>query len=142
MSPIRSLVASTALSFLLISVASAQEHTKDTLEKVKENVEAKKAMLVDVRDLGEWNNGHIKGAVHLPIRDLQDKYDEAKIRKEIPKGTIVYTYCVVGMRALKSSKYIEKAGFEVRPLKPGYDDLVKFGFVSEKPEKPEKPEKK
>lgn len=113
----------------------AQEHTKDTLSQVKENVAAKKAVLVDVRDITEWKAGHVKGAVHLSFRDLQDKYDEEKIRQQIPKGTIVYTYCVVGMRSLKSSKYIEKAGYEVRPLKPGYEELVKFGFENEKPEK-------
>jgi rhodanese-related sulfurtransferase len=113
----------------------AQEHTKDSLDKVKEYVEAKKAVLVDVRELVEWNAGHVKGAVHLPFRDLQDKWDEEKIRKAIPKGAIVYTYCAVGMRSLKSSKYIEKAGFEVRPLKPGYDELVKSGFEKEVPPK-------
>ena len=72
------------------------EHTKDSLEKVKELVVHKKAILVDVRDLVEWNAGHVDGAVFLPWRDLQDKFDEKKLREKLPKDTIIYTYCAVG----------------------------------------------
>jgi phage shock protein E len=118
----------------LSSMVDAQEHTKDSLQSVKERVEAKKAVLVDVRELVEWNNGHVKGAVFLPWRELQEKNDEGKIREKIPADVIVYTYCLVGMRALKAAKFIEKAGFEVRPLKPGYEELIKAGFPNEKPE--------
>lgn len=110
----------------------AIEHTKDSLETVKERVAAKKAILVDVRDLVEWEQGHIKNAEHLPFRELQEKLDEAKLRKKIPKDTIVYTYCVVGMRSLKAGAILEKAGYDVRPLKPGYDELLKAGFENEK----------
>lgn len=108
------------------------EHTKDSLEKVKELVEQKKAILVDVRDLVEWNAGHVQGAVLLPWRDLQDKLDENMIREKLPKDTIVYTYCAVGYRSLRAGKILAKHKYDVRPLKPGYDELVKAGFKSEK----------
>ena len=108
------------------------EHTKDSLEKVKELVEQKKAILVDVRDLVEWNAGHVQGAVLLPWRDLQDKLDEKMIREKLPKDTIVYTYCAVGYRSLRAGKILAKHKYDVRPLKPGYDELVKAGFKSEK----------
>ena len=104
------------------------EHTKDSLEKVKELVEQKKAVLVDVRELVEWNAGHVKGAIYLPWRDLQDKFDEAKLREKLPKGAIIYTYCAVGYRSLRAGKIIEKYQYEVRPLKPGYEELVQAGF--------------
>lgn len=108
------------------------EHTKDSLEKVKELVEQKKAILVDVRDLVEWNAGHVQGAVLLPWRDLQDKLDEKMIREKLPKDTIVYTYCAVGYRSLRAGKILAKYKYDVRPLKPGYEELVKAGFKSEK----------
>ena len=107
-------------------------HTKDSLEKVKELVDQKKAILVDVRDLVEWNAGHVQDAVLLPWRDLQDKLDEKKIREKLPKDTIVYTYCAVGYRSLRAGKILAKYKYDVRPLKPGYDELVKAGFKSEK----------
>jgi len=108
------------------------EHTKDSLEKVKELVEQKKAILVDVRELVEWNAGHVQGAVFLPWRDLQDKLDEKMIREKVPKDIIVYTYCAVGYRSLRAGKILAKHKYDVRPLKPGYDELVKAGFKSEK----------
>lgn len=104
------------------------EHTKDSLDKVKELVEQKKAVLVDVRELVEWDAGHVKGAVFLPWRDLQDKFDEAKLREKLPKDAIIYTYCAVGYRSLRAGKIIAKYQYEVRPLKPGYDELVQAGF--------------
>ena len=121
-----------ATALLAPSRLYAIEHTKDSLETVKERVAAKKAILVDVRDLVEWEQGHIKKAEHLPFRELQEKFDEAKLRKKIPKDTIVYTYCVVGMRSLKAGAILEKAGYDVRPLKPGYEELLKAGFENEK----------
>lgn len=108
------------------------EHTKDSLKTVKERIDEKKAVLVDVRELVEWNDGHIEGAVHLPWRDLQDKFDEKALREKLPKDTIVYTHCMVGYRSLKAGKIIAKYGYEVRPLKPGYKELLEAGFKNEK----------
>jgi phage shock protein E len=125
--PLTLLVATTC-----VAVALAMEHTTDSLDSVKERVAEKKAVLVDVRDLVEWNSGHIKDAVHLPFRDLQDNWDEEKVREKVSKDLIIYTYCVVGFRSLKAGTILEKAGYDVRPLKPGYEELVKAGFEVEK----------
>jgi len=108
------------------------EHTKDTLEEVKKRIEEKKAVLVDVRELVEWNNGHISGAVHLPWREMQDNFDDKKIRSKLDKDLIVYTYCEVGYRSLRAGKMLERLNYDIRPLKPGYKDLVNAGFKSEK----------
>ena len=108
------------------------EHTKDSLETINERVKEEKAILVDVRELVEWNAGHVQGAVLLPWREMQDKPDERKIREILPKDIIVYTYCAVGYRSLRAGKLLAKHGYDVRPLKPGYDELVKAGFKSEK----------
>ncbi len=108
------------------------QHTEDSLKTVKERIAEKKAILVDVRELVEWNDGHIEGAVHLPWRDLQDKFDEKKLREKLPKDIIVYTHCMVGYRAIRAGKIIEKYGYDVRPLKPGYQELLEAGFKNEK----------
>lgn len=108
------------------------EHSKDSLEKIKELIKEKKAVLVDVRELVEWNAGHVEGAIHAPFRDLQDKLDEKKVEELLPKDKIIYTYCAVGYRSLKAGKILAKYKYDVRPLKPGFDDLVKAGFKSEK----------
>lgn len=135
----------TALNFGLVRIAQAddrdlepKEHTKDSLATVKENIAEKKAVLVDVRDLVEWNAGHVQRAVFLPWRDLQDKFTEAQVKEKLPKDKIVYTHCAVGYRSLKAAKILKKYGYDVRALKPGYEELIKAGFPGEKKTSPEK----
>jgi rhodanese-related sulfurtransferase len=108
-----------------------REHTKDSLKEVQEQLAAKKAVLVDVRDLVEWNDGHVKGAVFLPWRDLQDKFTEAEVKGKLPKEKILYTYCAVGYRSLRAAKILKKYGYEVRPLKPGFKELAEAGFATD-----------
>jgi rhodanese-related sulfurtransferase len=111
--------------------SDALEFTKDSLSQVKSNVAEGKAILVDVRDLVEWNSGHVRDAIHLPWRDLQGKKSDQLVDK-LPKDKIVYTYCAVGYRSSRAGKIISKYKLDVRPLKPGFEDLVKAGFEPEK----------
>ncbi|XZE20100.1 rhodanese-like domain-containing protein [Pirellulaceae bacterium SH449] len=105
-------------------------HTEDSLENVKKAVASGKAVLVDVRELVEWKGGHVRGAVHMPFRALQEKVDAKKIKDEL-QDKIVYTYCAVGVRSLKAGQILNKLGYDVRPLKPGFDELVAAGFPKE-----------
>ena len=89
-------------------------------------------MLVDVRSVEEWNKGHIDGSVFVPVTSLQKhSLDSVKLAETLPKDKIVYTFCVVGMRAKQAAKILEEQGYTVRALKPGYDELVKAGFPNE-----------
>lgn len=139
-----------AISTLGLLLATAQaddrnlepkEHTKDTLASVRERVEEKKAVIVDVRDLVEWNAGHVQGAVLLPWRELQEKITEEQVNEKLSKEKIIYTHCAVGYRSLRAAKILKKYGYDVRPLKPGYDELVKAGFPTEKGSDKSEPKK-
>ena len=126
----RRLFLSAAAAFCMLTsglMAAELTHTKDSLDAVKTRVNEKKAVLVDVRSDDEWKDGHLKSAMHLPITELA-KLSEAEIREKLPKDKIIYTHCAVGARALKAGKIIEKLGYDIRPLKPGYEELVKAGF--------------
>jgi predicted sulfurtransferase len=59
----------TALTLVVSTFAA--EHTKDSLKVIKENVDAKIAVLIDVREKSEWDKGHVEGAVFLPLSELQ-----------------------------------------------------------------------
>ncbi len=109
------------------AMAADLTHTKDSLDDVKKRVAEKKALLIDVRSEDEWKEGHLKSALHLPITELA-KMTEEQIKEKLPKDKIIYTHCAVGARALKAGKLIEKFGYDIRPLKPGYEELVKAGF--------------
>jgi rhodanese-related sulfurtransferase len=123
---LRLLAISSLLAFSSSCVRAA-ELSNDPLPTVQENVAMHKAVLVDVREPGEWNEGHVEGAISLPLSSLK-KGDTSALESKLPKDKIVYTHCVMGVRALKSAKILEKLGYNVRPLSAGYEDLVKAGF--------------
>lgn len=125
-----SLVVVVCLSALVFPVIGA-EHTKDSLQTVKENVTEKKAVLVDVREKAEWDEGHIAGAVLLPLTELRKGIDAKSLEKKLPKDLIIYTHCVIGKRSLTAADILEKHGYEVRPLKAGYKELLGAGFETE-----------
>jgi phage shock protein E len=122
--------------FIMLSLfaasAQAAEHTTDSLAEVRKNIAEKKAVLVDVRETVEWTAGHIAGAISLPIVEIERKKIAPEVLAKLPKDRILYTYCVVGFRSKKAATILEKQGYEVRALKPGYDDLLKAGFPGEK----------
>lgn len=106
----------------------AAEHTKDSLEKVKENVAKKKAVLVDVREESEWEDGHVRGALHLPLSWLARDPDPKALQKKLPKDKVLYVHCKSGGRCLIAADLLKELGYDLRPLKAGYTDLVKAGF--------------
>jgi rhodanese-related sulfurtransferase len=105
------------------------EFTEDTLDVVQANVANEKAVLVDVRSLEEWNEGHIEGSIFVPVTSLlKHSLDSAKLAETVPADKILYTFCVVGMRAKQAAKILEDHGYVVRALQPGYEQLVEAGF--------------
>jgi rhodanese-related sulfurtransferase/quercetin dioxygenase-like cupin family protein len=112
------------------------EFTEDSLEVVKRNVESGKAVLVDVRSQEEWNQGHIEGSVFVPVTSLRKhSFDPEKVAKTLPKDKVLYTFCVVGMRAKEAAKVLMQQGYEVRVLRPGYEQLVNAGLKKGMPKR-------
>jgi len=112
-------------------VHRTMEFTDDTLAVVKKNVADGAAVLVDVRSEEEWRKGHVAGSIFVPATSLRrDTLNPAKLEKMLPaKGEkILYTFCVVGMRAKQAGLVLQKQGYTVRVLRPGYDELIQAGF--------------
>jgi phage shock protein E len=119
------------VGFFIAPFLFAQEpptHTKDSLDTVKENVKTGKAVIVDVREQSEWDAGHLKGAVLVPQSKLRQEGELPQLLKLLPKDKIIYTHCRAGGRALTCGDILKKQGYDVRPLKPGYQDLISAGF--------------
>jgi phage shock protein E len=123
---------STALFSTSIHAAEPIEHTKVPLETVKKEVQEKKAVLVDVREKREWDRGHIEGAVFLPLSDLQQGIAPEKLARLLPKDKIIYAHCARGGRCVIAASLLQKNGYQIRPLKPGYNQLLKAGFEKAK----------
>lgn len=110
------------------SIEAGLEHTKDSLETVKKNLADKKAVLIDARTPEEWDEGHFKGAISVPLVRLEKDPSADDLAKVLPKDKDVYIYCRAGRRALLAGEILSKYGYKVRPLKPGYKDLLEAGF--------------
>ncbi len=111
-----------------VIAASAQEHTKDSLDTVKKALAAKKAILIDVREKSEWDEGHLKGAKWLPLSNLEGDQLPKDLAKILSKDKVAYLHCAAGKRCLKAAAILREQGYDVRPLKDGYKSLLKNGF--------------
>lgn len=122
------------MTFGLVFGASwcdAADHTKDSLDTVKQNLKEGKAVLVDVRENKEWQMGHIAGATFLPLSELKNGIAAEQLKQRLPEDKIVYTYCFSGNRSRSAADVLNKHGFSIRPLKPGFDALVEAGFEAD-----------
>lgn len=63
------------------------------------------AQIIDVRTAGEFQSGHIKGAINIPLQNLSGSL--SKIKKEKP----VITCCASGMRSASAKSILKSSGF-------------------------------
>jgi rhodanese-related sulfurtransferase len=108
----------------------AAEPTQDSLQLVKQNLTAGKAVLLDVRELDEWNEGHLAVATLLPLSRIERGVTAEQLVKTAPREKIIYLHCALGSRCLTAADLLKKSGRDVRPLKQGYATLLKSGFRS------------
>lgn len=133
--PVRQLVSLSLVFLFGISAAAiAADHSKDSLDTVKKNLAEKKAVIIDVREADEWEEGHLKQSINIPLSRIENGISAEELNKLFPKKTIIYTHCAAGVRSLKAAKIFDKQLPDVRPLKPGYSALKKAGFPVVEPE--------
>lgn len=63
------------------------------------------AVVVDVRELSEWQEGHIPGAVHIPLGTLPQRLSQLDANKEH------VMVCRSGNRSMKASQLLQRAGY-------------------------------
>lgn len=115
-----------ALVFSLPLAAAEMEHTKDSIDQVKAAISAGTAVIIDVREQSEWNDGHLKAAALLPLSVLTK--EGAEIPAALPKDKPIYLHCRSGGRSLKAAEILKAKGYDARPLAEGYSQLVKDGL--------------
>jgi len=108
--------------------AAVAEHTKDSLDAVKQSIAAQQAVIVDVREPDEWEEGHLAGAGLLPLSRLERGLPPQELAKILPKDKVIYCYCLAGGRCMEAAELLKPLGYDARALKPGYPQLVKAGF--------------
>jgi rhodanese-related sulfurtransferase len=111
-----------------VSGTALAEHTKDSLDTVKQAIAQKKAVIIDVREPDEWQEGHLAGAGLLPLSALERGVAPQELAKILPKDRIIYCYCLAGGRCEEAAAILGPLGYDVRAIKPGYPQLVQAGF--------------
>ena len=79
-------------------------HKQVGVDKVRELVESNQ-FIVDVRERGEYERGHIKGAINIPLSELRERVHE------IPKDKPVYLHCRTGQRSYNASLALQNLGY-------------------------------
>ncbi|MEP3480435.1 MAG: rhodanese-like domain-containing protein [Fuerstiella sp.] len=108
-------------------------HTVDDVKAVHGFVKSKRAVLLDVREQREWDAGRLKLAKLVPLSVIRNGELPEKIRKMLPKDKPVYLHCLSGGRVLMAAEILKSQGYDVRPLRSGYEKLLKAGFDKAKP---------
>ena len=66
------------------------------------------ALVLDVRESGEWSSGHIPGARHIALGQLEKRMSELEKLKDRP----VILCCASGNRSSSACGRLKKGGFE------------------------------
>lgn len=117
---------------LALGLIAALQETQEALDLVKAAMAKKEAVLVDVREQGEWDEGHIDGALLVPLSWLKeestsDSFAE-RLAAKLPAKKILYLHCRSGGRARTAASMLRKQGYDARPLKAGFEELRRAGF--------------
>ncbi|MBA8816279.1 rhodanese-related sulfurtransferase [Microbacterium halimionae] len=85
-------------------------------------------VLVDVRSVEAWQQGHIRGALHMPYRDI-----EQRAPQDILRSTPVVVYCwSPGCNAgAKGARGFAKLGYAVKEMIGGYEYWAREGQPTE-----------
>lgn len=68
-------------------------------------VHAQGAPVLDVREDDEWAEGHVAGALHIPMGDLPQRL------AEVPKDGPVFVFCRSGNRSGQTAEYLRGQGY-------------------------------
>ena len=101
--------------------------------KQKTDDMARKMVEEMIRVVGNWPKRgkelQVLGPVEAPLSKLKGGTQLRSVLMNVEGKPIVYCHCRSGGRALTAAEILRKQGFEVRPLKQGYDELTKNGFA-------------
>ncbi len=111
--------------FVAQNVLAGRSHVvawKDIAELENEDY-----LLVDVRTETEYENGHIDGAVNIPVDSLRERLND------LDKNKTIVEYCQVGLRGYIADRILSQNGFNVLNVTGGYRTSSILSFNPKKP---------
>lgn len=84
------------------------------------------AVLVDVREPAEYRDGHVPGAINIPMGQLTARMDE------IDRDRPVHVVCASGNRSAAMTDVLTAAGFDASNVAGGTSAWIRSGRPIEK----------
>jgi NADPH-dependent 2,4-dienoyl-CoA reductase/sulfur reductase-like enzyme/rhodanese-related sulfurtransferase len=97
------------------------DQARTLLAAVPAGAEAK-PVLLDVRNLNEYETSHVKGALHIPVDELRFRLDE------VPRDASIMVHCRSGFRSHLALRILKENGFKnVRNITGGFVAMTAAG---------------
>lgn len=74
--------------------------------EAQRRLDRRAALLIDVREPDEWQEGHVAGARHIPLGDLPARL------AEVPRDRDVLLFCRSGNRSGRATALLRERGYE------------------------------
>jgi NADPH-dependent 2,4-dienoyl-CoA reductase/sulfur reductase-like enzyme/peroxiredoxin family protein/TusA-related sulfurtransferase/rhodanese-related sulfurtransferase len=91
------------------------------------NYSSEDYLLLDVRTEEEFKNGHLAGALNIPIDSLRNRLNE------LDKNKTIIAYCLVGLRGYIASRILNQHGFKALNISGGYKTTRMLNYKPQKP---------
>lgn len=123
-----SLASTIVLVFAWFSFGQQVSFTNDSMDMIKAQVQSNAVILLDVREQDEWDAAHVKQAVLLPMSQARDDAKCAEALARLDKSKPIYCHCMKGFRAKAFAEMVQEMGFDVRPMKQPFTEIVESGL--------------
>jgi NADPH-dependent 2,4-dienoyl-CoA reductase/sulfur reductase-like enzyme/rhodanese-related sulfurtransferase len=83
-----------------------------------EDLERSPALLLDVRELSEFQRGNVAGSTHIPLGELRRRLTE------LPRDRDIWAYCFVGQRSYYAYRALQQYGYRIKSISGGYKTFL------------------
>ncbi len=82
-------------------------------------------VLIDVRTVGEFEDGYLEGAVNFPVTELDQYLGDMPADLDTP----ILIYCAAGTRGFWAQAYVTSLGYNnVQNMRGGYNAWTEAGY--------------
>jgi NADPH-dependent 2,4-dienoyl-CoA reductase/sulfur reductase-like enzyme/rhodanese-related sulfurtransferase len=83
-----------------------------------EDLERSPALLLDVREMSEFQKGNVAGSTHIPLGELRRRMTE------LPRDRDIWAYCGVGQRSYYAYRALQQYGYRIKSISGGYKSFL------------------
>jgi rhodanese-related sulfurtransferase len=83
------------------------------------------AVLLDVRNLDEWEEARVPGVPLIPLPELTERVDD------VPAGDPLYVICAAGGRSAKAAEFLAGQGYNTVNVAGGTRGWIEAGYPTE-----------